>query len=104
MKNESGLKPLGVAVLVEPYAPQKKESVIFLPPTVAEQSMMVETRAVVVAIGPEAWADEKHPRARVGDHVMITKFAGRIVVGIKDEKTYRIVNDTDIFCGLEVES
>ena len=102
--NESGLRPLGHAVLVEPYEPQKKESLIVMPETVKERTLMVETRAVVVAVGPEAWVDESSPRAQVGDHVMISKFAGVMATGIKDGKSYRFVNDRDIFCALEVET
>ena len=101
--NNSGLIPLGRAVLVEPYEPQKKESLIVMPDTVKERTLMVETRAVVIQAGPEAWADEKGPRAWPGDHVMITKFAGVMATGTKDGKSYRLVNDSDIFCGLEVE-
>jgi len=104
MSNESGLRPLGHAVLVEPYEPQKKESLIVMPETVKERTLMVETRAVVVAVGPEAWVDESSPRAAVGDHVMISKFAGVMATGIKDGKSYRFVNDRDIFCALEVET
>lgn len=102
MRNESGLKPLGHAVLVRPYEPQKKDSVIVLPETAKERAQMVESRAVVIEVGPEAWEDEKVPRAVPGDHVFITKFAGHMTIGIKDNVQYRLVNDRDIFCRLEV--
>lgn len=101
--NPSGLKPLGVAVLLEPYEPEIKKGRIVIPETVAERTAMVETRAIVVAVGPAAWIDEPAPRAKVGDKVMVTKYAGKIVVGTADGKRYRIVNDADIFCGIERE-
>lgn len=101
MKNESGLHPLGRAVLVEPYEPEIKKSMIVMPDTVKERSAMVETRAIVLEIGPTAWDDEKVPRAKVGDKVLLSKFAGVVAVGIKDGKRYRLVNDIDIFCRLE---
>lgn len=101
MKNESGLHPLGRAVLVEPYEPEIKKSMIVMPDTVKERSAMVETRAIVLEIGPTAWDDEKVPRAAVGDKVLLSKFAGVVAVGIKDGKRYRLVNDIDIFCRLE---
>jgi len=104
MKNESGLKPLGHAVLVEPYEPEVKKGVIVMPETVANRSVMVETRAVVVEVGPAAWEEEKVPRAKPGDKVLITQFAGAIATGTKDGKKYRLVNDRDIYCGIEVES
>lgn len=104
MMNKSGLKPLGRAVLVEPYEPEVKKSVIELPETVRERTAMVETRAVVLDVGPAAWDDERTPRAMVGDKVLISKFAGVMVKGITDGKTYRLVNDRDIFCRIEDEA
>ena len=101
MKNNSGLIPLGHAVLVEPYEPMKKDSLIVMPDTVKERTLMVETRAKVVATGPEAWCDEQVPRAMIGDHVLISKFAGVMATGVKDGKTYRLVNDRDIYCRIE---
>lgn len=101
MKNESGLRPLGLTVLVEPYEPEISKSVIVIPPSAAERSKMIETRAVVIEVGPEAWKEEKAPRAVPGDKVLLSKLHGVMAVGIKDGKTYRIVNDRDVFCRLE---
>jgi co-chaperonin GroES (HSP10) len=101
--NESGLKPLGRSVLVEPYEPEIKASIIQLPDSVRERSLMVESRAVVIEVGPSAWEDEKEHRAKPGDRVLITKFAGFIAKGTLDDKTYRFVNDRDIFAGIGAE-
>lgn len=103
MKNKSGLKPLGHAVLVEPYEPEKKKSIIELPDSVKERTVMVETRAVVIDVGPEAWIEEKAPRAQPGDLVLIAKFAGVMAQGTADGKRYRLVNDRDIFCRITEE-
>jgi len=97
----SGLKPLGNAVLVEPYEPEFNQSVIAIPDTVRERTLMNEMRGVVLAVGPTCWADEPEPRALVGDRVLISKWAGVIVKGPKDGKMYRLCNADDIFCGLE---
>lgn len=102
--NKSGLQPFGKAVLVRPYEPEIKRGIIEIPDTVKERTAMVETRAVIIAIGPEAWSDEKAPRAKVGDKVFITKYAGFMAKGELDGQTYRIVNDRDIFCGLFSET
>ena len=104
MENKSGLKPLGYAVLVQPYEPEMKKGLIVMPETVKERSAMVETRAVVIEVGPAAWTDEKAPRAIPGDKVLISKFAGAMATGTADGKPYRIVNDRDIYCRIEVES
>lgn len=94
--NTSGLEPLGRAVLVEYYQPERKESVIFIPDQVTDHTNMIEQRAVVVAIGPACWPDEP-ARAKVGDRVLISKMAGYAAVGPADGKRYRFVNDRDIF-------
>jgi len=96
--NPSGLEPLGHAVLVEPYEPEFKKSIIQIPITVRMRTQMAETRAIIIAVGPEAWKDESRPRAQIGDKVMITRFAGAMLTGPNDEKIYRMVNDRDVFC------
>ena len=96
MINKSGLKPLGLAVLVEIYE-EKRKSVIVIPETVKERLQMIETRAIIVEAGPEAWADEKEPRAASGDLVFIAKFAGAMITGPADGKLYRMINDRDVY-------
>lgn len=101
MTNDSGLIPLGRAVLVKMEEAQKKGGMIAIPDSVKERQSIMEDRAVVVAIGAECWADESTPRAAVGDSVIVTKMAGYVVRGPKDEQLYRLVNDRDIFCRIE---
>ena len=102
-KNLSGLRPLGSAVLVEYYEPEKRESMIFIPENVQDRTLMVEQRATVVETGPEAWADERTPRAVPGDRVLIARMAGYAAVGPADGRRYRIVNDRDIFAKITHE-
>ena len=101
MKNESGVTPKGRAVLLKSYQPERTASVIALPPGVAENSMALEARAVVIEIGPYAWHDEPGPRCQVGDKVMVSQFAGKIVRGTLDDELYRLVNDRDIYATIE---
>lgn len=103
MTNESGLLPKGRAVLVMPYQPERKESIIALPDEVQANMQSLEQRAIVVAIGPCAWENESEPRAQVGDKVLISAFAGYMAKGTKDNKQYRFINDRDIFAQIEVE-
>jgi len=102
-ENPSGLAPLGVAVLIKPYEPERKNSQIILPDSVQDRISMVDNRAVVVAIGPSAWHDEPCPRAKVGDRVLVTKFSGFMAKGPADGQVYRLVNDRDIFCAITHE-
>lgn len=103
MENRSGLDPRGVAVLIKSYEPERKGGQIVLPDLVQNRMAMVDNRAVVVAVGPSAWHDEPAPRAKVGDRVLVTKFAGFMAKGPADGEMYRLVNDRDIFCAITHE-
>lgn len=103
MSNDSGLRPLGRAVLIKPYDPEAKGGMLVLPDSVAEKDALINQRAVVVEIGPHAWHDEPAPRASVGDKVLISRFAGFLAKGTADGEQYRFVNDRDIFARIEVE-
>lgn len=103
MENMSGLRPLGRAVLVQYYEPERKQSGIVLPDSVQDRVNAVEQRAQVVAVGPACWPDEP-PRARPGDFVLISKMAGYATRGPVDERPYRLVNDRDIFAALTPEA
>jgi co-chaperonin GroES (HSP10) len=102
-ENTSGLAPLGVAVLIKLYEPERRGAQIVLPESVQGRMNMVDNRAVVVEVGPSAWHDEPCPRAKVGDRVLVTKFAGFVAKGPSDGQTYRLVNDRDIFCAITHE-
>lgn len=101
IENRSGLEPLGRAVLVKMIELEEmKAELIQIPDHVRAQSAVMETRAEVVAIGSECWADEKEPRAKEGDKVIITRLAGYVAKG-NDGQLYRLVNDRDIFCRIK---
>lgn len=102
--NKSGLKPLGRAVLVKPYEPEKKDSLIVLPHEVQERNQAIEQRAVVIEVGKHAWHDEPEPRAVAVMKVLVSKFAGFNAIGSADGESYRIINDRDIFAQIEVEN
>lgn len=103
-KNTSGLKPLGRAVLMQPYGVEEKTSGgIIVPESVRVKDQLAEQRAVVVEIGPNAWPGEP-PRCRVGDKILFSKWAGHQCVGPDDGQTYRVVNDNDIFMQITSES
>jgi len=98
--NTSGLKPLGRAILVEPYEAATKSETILILESTKERNVMLETRAVVIDVGPVAWCEEPTPRAKVGDRVLVSNMAGVVAVGPLDGKRYRVINDRDVFCGL----
>lgn len=99
-ENSSGLRPLGVAVLVEEFMPERKVGKIVIPEAAKGRQSMLDNRVKVVAVGPNAWNDEPSPRAAPGDVVLVTQFAGFMATGA-DGKFYRFVNDRDIFAGMD---
>lgn len=101
--NQSGLKPLGVAVLLEEFKPERKVGKIVIPESALGRQSMIDNRARVIDVGPSAWHDEPSPRAKPGDVVLVTQFAGFLASGA-DGKQYRLVNDRDVFCGLNAEA
>jgi len=104
IENTSGLKPLGRAVMIKPYEPEIAQGMIQLPDSVKATGLMLEQRAIVVDVGDCAWDDEKVPRAKAGDKVIVTKFAGYMAVGPKDGLQYRLVNDRDVFAQITEEA
>lgn len=100
--NSSGLKPLGRAVLVEHYEPERKSSLIELPDMVKDRTLLVEQRAIIVECGPACWPDEP-ARAVPGDKVLVSKMAGYMAIGPADGKRYRIINDRDVFAQITSE-
>ena len=101
MKNESGLKPLGYAVLLKPYDPEKTtKGGIIIPQNKQDAMLMLDQRATVVEAGPMAWSDEKTPRAMPGDKVMVSRMAGNLIQGTADGQKYRMVLDRDVFAGI----
>jgi len=103
--NTSGLSPLGVAVLVKMYVPElvaaAKKSGIVIPDEVVKSQNTLDQRAVVIAVGPHAWHDEPTPRAKPGDRVLVTKYAGFLCNETADGQLYRVVNDRDVFCRID---
>lgn len=103
VRNTSGLTPLGHAVIVEPYEPEVKKSLLELPKEAAGRMSMLEQRAIVIAVGPLAWSNEPEARAKPGDKVLVAKYEGYTVGTDRslDGKLYRVVNDMAIFCRFE---
>ncbi len=110
IENMSGLEPVGVAVLLKPYAPERKAATIELPPSVQKAVDVNNYKATVIAVGPLAWNEEVDkagnvvPRATPGDRVLVTNLAGTMVLGPADGQQYKMVNDRDIFARIVKES
>jgi co-chaperonin GroES (HSP10) len=99
MLNESGVEPVGHALLVLPLE-DKESEVIFIPESVRRQNRMAEQRGVVVEVGPNCWDNERSPRCKVGDTIIFGKYAGAMTPGV-DGKVYRVINDTEVYLRLK---
>lgn len=103
MVNETGIEPVGRAILVEPYEPERAASIIQLPDHILANERVMDVKVRCVAIGPEAWkaqmlgGKDEPPRCFPGDVIMVARFSGHVTKGPKDGKMYRLVNDRDIF-------
>lgn len=102
-ENKSGIQPVGRAVLVKPYQPERKNGLIYVPEEAERGMQMVDQRAIVIEAGPEAWSGEAQPRALPGDKVLVSQFAGYMAKGTLDGEQYRLVNDKDIFAKITGE-
>jgi len=89
-------------VLVKYYEPERVGSLIVLPDSVRDRSLMAEQRAIVVEVGAACWPDEPQ-RAEPGDKVLISKMAGYLAIGPADGQRYALVNDRDIFAAITEE-
>jgi co-chaperonin GroES (HSP10) len=102
VKNESGLRPLGRAILLEHYEPERKESMIVIPENVKDRTVLLEQRATVVELGSHCYPDEPQ-RCYPGDRVLISRMAGYVCHGPADGKRYVMVNDRDVFAQIVKE-
>ena len=96
--NEAGITPVGHCVLVRMDDVERETaSGIIIRDEQADREEMSGTKATVVAVGAGAWYDQKQPWAKVGDHIMMAKFAGQLwSVG---KVKYRIISDLSV-CGV----
>ncbi len=105
--NQSGIHPKGYAVLVKLDPVDDKFGFLVKSDAQVAEAQFSQTKATVIEVGPLAWSDEVVegqvvPRCKVGDKVLIKRYAGEMVEGNdKDEKgkpvQYRLLGDKDIF-------
>lgn len=102
--NRSGGKPVGdhVLVLIDEAIEKTVGNIIIPGTTVADNQMRAET-GTIVAMGSGAfyWNSERSrpwqgdDKPKVGDHIMFSRYAGRIING-NDGNQYRLILDKEI--------
>lgn len=95
-----GIRATGftVFVAVEPIE-EKSKGGVFIPDSVREKDVMVQTRGRIASIGPVAFDFANFPEGSapaVGDAITFAKLAGVRFKG-DDGLDYRAINDRDVF-------
>lgn len=101
--NRAGVLPLEYKCVilpesaeVDPAIRRAREAGLEIPRDILDRELLAQIRAVVVAIGGNAFEDWKDPvLPSPGDKVMVAKYAGVTFRGADGEE-YRLVNDKDI--------
>ena len=83
----------------DPSLRRAKEAGIVLAHEYKEREQQAQVKAEMIAIGGNAFEDWKGDLPKVGDTVVIAKFAG--LVYQDGEVQYRIINDKDVAAILE---
>lgn len=102
-KNESGIQPVEYKCLVKPFRIHEtdevlrsaKEAGIELSEATSDREEQSQCIALLVAVGGNAFEDWKGQIPKVGDRILMAKYAGIKTPGI-DNYMYRLVNDKDI--------
>ncbi len=55
----------------------------------------------VVSVGSDAWEDCAEPFAKVGDYILYSQYAGKVVHDPADNEGYIIMNDLDVLATVD---
>ena len=107
MKNESGIYPQEYNCLVKPReVHEKTEGGLYLPDDVKQKDANAQTKGVLVAVSPMAFANPDRPEGSrtptSGDTVSYARYAGATsrIMG-RDGVEYIILKDIDITAIIE---
>ena len=91
----------GHRVLVKPDMVElkTKAGLIIAADKKVEQS--AQQYGTLVGVGTEAWEDYKEPFAEVGDYVLYSQYAGKVVHDPVDKEGYVIMNDVDVLATVD---
>lgn len=108
--HKPGITPAGHRVLVWPIPAERKTAGgLIIPDEAAKREDMAQIKAEVVAVGDGAFKTmpgydgDSAPWCKVGDTVLIAKFAG-LYYNSKSGQQYRVINDVDVVAVIEEEN
>jgi co-chaperonin GroES (HSP10) len=98
--NTSGLQPIEYNVIIDQNPVEEKTSGGLIKPSeTTEREKHLQTRGVIVAVSPMAFAFDDWPdgqeKPKPGDHVAFAQHAGAFIKG-SDGREYRVVKDKDV--------
>jgi len=102
-ENLSGIQPVEDKLLLLPDEPTQVIRGIIKPDKVREQEGMAQVRALLVAVGGNCFEDWDDPIPKVGDRVMVMKYAGIHGLEGADGRTYQLCTARDITAILTME-
>jgi co-chaperonin GroES (HSP10) len=102
-ENESGIQPVEDKLLLLPDEPSSVIRGIIKPDVVREKEGLAQVRALLVAVGGNCFEDWDDPIPRVGNRVMVMKYAGIQGIEGSDGRTYQICVARDITAILTAE-
>lgn len=95
--NTSGIQPVEYKVLIrlDPVKEQT-ESGLYLPEETQERGQAAETFATLIAVGGNAFEGWNEPIPKVGDRVLVDKYAGAPPKAGDFKNYHRLCNDKDL--------
>jgi co-chaperonin GroES (HSP10) len=102
-ENESGIQPVEDKLLLLPDEPSSVIRGIIKPDVVREKEGLAQVRALLVAVGGNCFEDWDDPIPRVGNRVMVMKYAGIQGIEGSDGRTYQLCVARDITAILTAE-
>jgi len=95
-ENTSGILPVEDKLLVLPDQVSLKVGSILKPEIALSQEQMAQIRGLLVAIGGNCFESWDEPIPKVGDRVMLCKYAGVQNLPGADGRFYQICTDRDV--------
>lgn len=102
---EHTIRPKGHRILVKmkPYDPVTKNGIMVVTGLSRDTHTKALQHAIVMELGATAYSGfgDGTPWCKVGDLVLITKYAGVDIKDDESEDIYRVINDDDVLAVLE---
>lgn len=75
-----------------------KSDSIAIPDSVLDKQRLEVTTGVLVGIGAQAWIGlgNSEPWAKIGDHIIYSKYGGKLMEDPTSGETFVILNDKDL--------